>query len=217
MIIETPDGRAVYFECRDPAKTVLEVSHGLDALPPMGGAPQIQGVVEAVSEGDEIAAFYAARLDEEEVTAMAATPGPWTDTGQRDVFVEQLATSVRTSAVDLHLIAEMEPCGDHDDRRRDDARHIVLHDPARALREVAASWKLLRDYQRLRDRKASHESWCRAMPNYTPFTRPGYPSDLDLLREGHFLEQALPLMLGLLKEKAAVYSDHPEYKRAWRP
>jgi hypothetical protein len=42
MIIETSDGRAVYFECRDPGETVLEVSHGLDRMGPMDAALAVE-------------------------------------------------------------------------------------------------------------------------------------------------------------------------------
>lgn len=97
-------------------------------------------------ETDEIADFMAARLDGEEAAAEAATPGPWTDTGQRDVFVEQLATATGTPAADLHLIAEMEACADHPDRRRADAEHIVLHDPPSALASIAADRALLHEH-----------------------------------------------------------------------
>ena len=70
--------------------------------------------------------------------AEAATPGPWTDTGGRDAFVEQLATSAGTPASSLHLIAEMDQCGEHPDRRHADAAHIAGLDPLVAL--AVADW-----------------------------------------------------------------------------
>lgn len=160
--------------------------------------------MEAVNDIDEIAAFYAARLDEDDATArrnIGAGPGSQnglgdTEGGGPNWPDYQTFDGDEITAANAYL-----------DRFR----------PLRMLREVAAGRKLLSEYQHLRERKSSHESHVRAVPHYTPFTRPGWPSDYDLLREGHFLEQALPLVLGLLKEKAAVWSDHPQYKEKWKP
>ena len=140
-------------------------------------------------ETGEIADFMAARLDELEAAAEAATPGPWTDTGQRDVFVEQLATSAGTPAEDLHLIAEMEACGDHPDRRRADAEHIILHDPVRVLASAAA------------DRAMLHEHAAFA----------GIAVNDPSVREW---ANALGRMVRI---RASAWAWHPEYKAGWKP
>lgn len=93
----------------------------------------------------------------------------------------------------------------------------VVYDPARALREAEADRELLREYKRLLERKGSCESHRRAMPHRTPFTAPGWPSEYELQREEHRLEEAIPLVERLIKARAAVYSDHPEYREAWKP
>lgn len=163
-----------------------------------------------MSEAEEIAAFLAARLDEDEEDAREAMndlDGNWsyTDTpGGNHKVTDRLGYSVSE-----HYDVDSAPWFT--------GRHIARHDPARVLREVEAGRKLLREHERLIERKASHEAHLRAAPHYTPFTAPGYPSAYDLQREGHFLEQALPLARGLVAAKAAVYSDHPDYRQAWKP
>lgn len=157
-----------------------------------------------VSEADELAAFYAARLDEDEAAAAAVLGAAETFRG-----APQRSTPLGHQVFDGSGIVVT-----HDRTvvlPSDVATHIARHDPARVLCDVEAGRRLLREYKGLLERKARHESHCRAAPHYTPFTRPGYPSNYDLLRERHFLEQALPQMRELVKARVAVWSDHPEY------
>ena len=149
---------------------------------------------------DELAAFYAARLDEEESAAKANAPadGEWVR-----VICDPVIGAFG---------------GQTRDRNFARGRYIAaMSEPARVLREVEAGRKLLREYERLLERKSSHESHVRAEPHYTPFTRPGYPSAYDLQREGHFLEQAVPLVRELIEDRAAAWDDHPDYKAKWEP
>ena len=75
-----------------------------------------------------LAEFYAARLDEDEAAARAATPGEWAalDGGVMSVENESWPVSSTESA-----------------RNREDRVHIARHDPARVLREVEAKRKIL--------------------------------------------------------------------------
>ena len=77
---------------------------------------------------DDLTAFIAARLDEDEAGAKAATPGPWA--------VDSEGCCVFTG--DRDEVAER--CQD------ESARHIARNDPARVLRDVAAKRNLLALY-----------------------------------------------------------------------
>lgn len=67
------------------------------------------------------------------------------------------------------------------------AEHIVRHDPARVLREVAAKRELLADYERfVAERRRMMGGW-----DSYPETSP------------------------VLTAFAAVYADHPDYKNEW--
>jgi hypothetical protein len=69
------------------------------------------------------------------------------------------------------------------------AEHIVRHDPARVLREVAAKRELLDDYERfVAERRRMMNGW-DSYPEPSP----------------------------VLTAFAAVYADHPDYRDAWRP
>ncbi|MFP8960017.1 DUF6221 family protein [Streptomyces nanhaiensis] len=69
-------------------------------------------------------------------------------------------------------------------------QHIARHDPARVLREVEAGRRLIR----------AHEKWCEGRceakyPNVGPDA-------------AYYWE---------IKNRAAVYADHPDYREKWRP
>ena len=148
-----------------------------------------------VSSSEDLIAFVRARLDEDEAAAMAATPGPWADTGQRDAFVEQAATHAGTPADDLHLIAEMERCDEHGDRRRADAVHI-----ARILRGVDARREILAMWQ---------DQPGRDLPEGVHDGR-----DPDERERDEALKNTLEQVVRLL---AAECSDHPGYREEWKP
>src|SRR6266702_4239538 len=104
----------------------------------------------------DLAAFWAARLDEDEAAANAARAGPWRYDG---------------SAVIAATGLNVTPAGAHHSIHEDDAAHIARHDPARVLREVAADRRIMdRHTPRLLDR------W-QVCSNCRPVD-PEYPSDL---------------------------------------
>ncbi len=87
--------------------------------------------------------FIAARLDEDEATARAATPGPWEWDGYDREYRSRVSQRVTTGT---ELGDEVGSAGDRD------ARHIIRHNPARVLREVTAKRALLADFtDELRD------------------------------------------------------------------
>lgn len=112
---------------------------------------------------DDLIAFVAARLDEDEAIAEAAAR---TDDGHHGRW----------------LAVHFGPCGF--DARVDD--HIARHDPARALREITADRALIAEYLEFNgeyDWQAGlrRAIMCRAMawsdhPDYLPGWMPGAPS-----------------------------------------
>jgi hypothetical protein len=74
----------------------------------------------------------------------------------------------------------------------EEARHIARHDPARVLREVEAKRKIL-------------DRWAKSAAD---------PRDIRLVAHAD-LEGNLAL-LWVVRQLAAVYSDHPDYDPAWR-
>jgi hypothetical protein len=74
------------------------------------------------------------------------------------------------------------------------APHIARHDPARVLREVAAKRAIVERYQR----GASGDL-------------PGWTAGRELIEAG------LAIVLGVLRDLAAAWSDHPDYRAEWRP
>lgn len=88
---------------------------------------------------DELIAFVAARLDQEEAIARAAASvaGPdWTwDPDSRDGYLRTPDGTIMADA--LHV---------EDDQFRP---HVARHDPARVLRDVAAGRRLLANYEEI--------------------------------------------------------------------
>lgn len=129
---------------------------------------------------DDLIAFLNARLDEDEVAAKAASPGPWHLNAEGDTVL----------ADDGIEVAEAFALSGN--QQRATAVHIARHDPARVFREVEADRALLRIY-------------AEAMEFYS---RPGNVS--------HPAGEVTGLLTAILG-RAAVYSDHPDCKDAWKP
>ncbi|WP_219825902.1 DUF6221 family protein [Nonomuraea typhae] len=139
---------------------------------------------------DDLIAFLRARLDDEERTARAATPGPWRVDPDR--LLSGLHRVVTADCIEGptagHEHGSVVVAGDDVGGTAScDAQHIVLHDPARVLREVEAKRQLL-DQFRLRG-----DSVRRTVQ---PATGGVWDDLLRLL--------ALP------------YADHPEFREQWK-
>jgi hypothetical protein len=181
----------------------------------------------------EIAAFIKARLDEDEAAAREASggtvtgePGNWRPAPGGDEWEvhPDLTDGDLGPDGDLELLVALRPnlprppdvMAGHwgavisweSDPVDPDAsvpvaqlRHAALHDPARVLREVEADRRLLDLYERAksyRDRV---------------FARPEPRSISDEMR-------AVTQMMTLeqvLRMRAAVWSDHPDFRDEWRP
>ena len=146
--------------------------------------------MEAVSEADEIAAFYAARLDEEEAAARAMAAAfegvaGWVicENGEFDYTVTagQLATE---GVADLW--------------REDAAGWVARHDPARALRDVAAWRAILADCVRAMSKQSEFNA---------AHARHGSP----------FPAPHANLAFRTLRSLASAYDAHPDCKEVWKP
>lgn len=84
---------------------------------------------------DDLVAFLRARLDEDEQTAAAASPGPWHANAESD---EVLAVDDITVADGFALSGQ---------QLRATTAHIARHDPARVLREVEAKRGVIEQYE----------------------------------------------------------------------
>lgn len=125
-----------------------------------------------------ITEFLNARLNEDEQAARYAFAAH--NDAQPDWY------EIRSGAVNL---------GDHEDELLTfDAgisRHIVRHDPARVLREVAAKRAVLSAHANLADNPHRH-------------TNPR-------------VHAQWVTMIQVVQHMAAVYADHPDYQQEWAP
>ncbi|WP_393057714.1 DUF6221 family protein [Streptomyces sp. LN549] len=138
---------------------------------------------------DDLVQFLRDRLGEDEQTALAAALG-------RSKFAPWRAseTDVYTTEIILaghaHRVADTGPTYSGADGYEEDAAraaHIARHDPARVLREVEAKREIV---------KQADLYLCDSGPGC------GYRT-----KHGH----------NVLRLLALPYSDHPDYRDAWRP
>lgn len=134
-----------------------------------------------------LAEFLAARLDEDEATAKAATPAPWVvdDYDSKTIYVDAHEQYVVP-------IWDMRP----EDQRPEDAAHIARHDPARVLRDVEAKRKILAIHQPHLSDYGEPPTCSACWPEPKIGTHPLYPCST-------------------VRALAAVWSDHPDYRQEW--
>jgi hypothetical protein len=82
-----------------------------------------------------------------------------------------------------------------------DATHVEHHSPERVLREVEAKRRIMERHRRYDGIGSKYTDYCEGCPSGDDS---GYPEvELDECPE--------------LRDLAAVYSDHPDYREEWRP
>ncbi len=140
----------------------------------------------------DLAAFYAVRLDEDEAAAKAATAGPWT-VGR--LFGEDgewhRGSHVAAMGHEKRMLLDMNT-GYVPSKHVETAEHIARHDPARALREVAAGRALLNRY-----------AYCKKLGGV-----PGNEHlDAAVMEYEDYVFPAAVLR----------WSDHPDYRQEWAP
>lgn len=121
-----------------------------------------------------ITEFLYARLDEDEATARAARGATW-------------VASQRGGVVDLDDTHRHQIAGGDGGLAWSDAEFMAYHDPARALREIAAKRFLI-------------DQWA---DRYS--TNP------------HIVAYEVSDAIDVLHALATVYADHPDYRQEWTP
>lgn len=149
-----------------------------------------------------IITFIAARLDEDEREARAATDGPWRYNPVKQwLLIEDEQTRALAARSGI-LGEEFVGCGPldstvcvaatgraNDPQSMADARFIARHDPARALREIAAKRRLLAKHAPVIDGTQSTWTWFEGSESES--------------------ESVLTIL-------ASVWSDHPDFREEWR-
>lgn len=154
----------------------------------------------------DLIAFLSARLDEDEAAVKAATPGPWAweATGDKDNswavgLVQDDDEQPLSGQIEHGQGVVIDGVCESINGHVPDADHIARHDPARSLREVEADRAIL---DRL-DRAARYRDQVFAQ---------------EPPRSGSDEMRAVTTMLTLesvVKLRAAIYSDHPDYRPEW--
>jgi len=146
---------------------------------------------------DGLIAFLNARLNEDEATAKTATAGPWEFEG--DDPTDDEIYSVHDGIVDLVGVT----VAFTRDRNVANGQHIALHDAARVLREVEAKRAIIAGHGPPNGgRDADRCRVCTAIA----YTGMGHA-------DARRFRAPCPTLLFL----AAVWSDHPDYRKEWKP
>jgi hypothetical protein len=143
------------------------------------------------SSADDLVAFYAARLDETEVVAKAASrlgPSWYVDGESGEVAARQPEPPANRMEI-VYITCDAE--GLTPSVEEAEAQHIALHDPARTLRRVAAGRKLLAEYE-------------EAARIQNGFRESGY-------EEGR--REVLEMECRL---RAYEWDDHPDFNPRWK-
>jgi hypothetical protein len=149
---------------------------------------------------DELIAFLAARLDEDEAAAKAWASPPWREdathwqvVGQREPRYDngrgETLTVIDVSGRPVDFAEAIQVRWDSNGER---AEHIARHDPARVLADVAADRALL---------TALSEA---------------AKADLGITGEPYDAGWCEALELAV-KIRAARFADHPDYRQEWKP
>ena len=138
---------------------------------------------------DDLAAFISARLSEDEAMAKAAAERQPYDEWDAVGAGGEDDVALSNWRVVAIAIPGLKP--EHSPAARAVMRHIARHDPARVLREVAAKRAIVARYGE-------------------PFAGLGLGEQLQLSQERQGLWFAV-------RELAAIWSDHPDYRAEWAP
>lgn len=139
---------------------------------------------------DDLTAFVTARLDEDEAAAIAAGDGAAESARWRTREHPSDSGIVRDGQGAVVIYDEGVPSDE-------DAAHIARHDPDRALRDVAAKRAIVARHKPLSGVGGMYCAWCS--------------DDTDTAS----LNWRWPCPD--IRDLAAVYSGHPDYRQEWAP
>jgi hypothetical protein len=131
----------------------------------------------------DLVEFLRARLDRDERVARACAGASWTASPSGRIQVESEKGTNGQTPEDCFVAAAENGAY---------AEHIARHDPARALREVAAKRQILDDYEK--------DAWAMSRG-----------------RSDQTLEAVQAARLTVLRLLAQTYRGHPSYRDEWRP
>jgi Family of unknown function (DUF6221) len=151
---------------------------------------------------DDLTAFLAARLDEDEAAARAAigTPYPVPPGLGHGVWAAgDPSTGIQDKAA---IYGDGMTIYDEGGHTTAQAAHIARHDPARVLLEVAAKRAILDLHY----------------PGAAPH---GAPEGMEICAgeesDGDTWEMATRWPCPTVQALAAIYSGHPDYRQEWKP
>jgi hypothetical protein len=134
--------------------------------------------------------FLRARLAEDETAAKAALPGPWMTGRVADHLVGNVVYG-QSRDWPGHIV---QVCNvDYGHNKAADSEHIVRHDPARVQRETEAKRRIMERHY------ANEDGMCEGCPT----------SEITLDPQIEISE------CPELRDLAAIYSDHPDYRQEW--
>lgn len=137
----------------------------------------------------DLVAFLAARLDEDEAAALHVQS--WDAEHEKDMPEAEMRECIELASQRKRNYDQ--PWWAANMRYQLDRRKLP-GDPARVLREVKAKRAIVQRYEH------------------------GTAGDLPEWKTGRYLiEAALAILLGVLRDLAAIYSDHPDYRAEWAP
>ena len=172
---------------------------------------------------NDIAAFIAVRLDEDEAAAIEGRPDPsdprtgeWTDYGhhptpqdrRQDRDVQMVGTETEETGWMVCEVGQF-------DRAAMIAAHIARYDPARALRNVSSTRRLVAEVTAMPHLYVEGDSWfscSQAVSEWRPDEGPGSGCS-DEKRAGKPCDCGRDAKVGrMLGIVAGRWSDHPDYR-----
>lgn len=147
----------------------------------------------------DLVTFLRARFDEDEALARAATPGPWVGRDLENAVDPTITGDGVDEWGEPTYVAQTAYDGLSDTTTNSvaDARHIIRHDPARVLAEVAAKRAIIGLHAVVEPGEWRTVAACAQCGDARTY-------------ESYMVEWPCPTLRAL----AQVYADHPDYDEA---
>ncbi len=137
--------------------------------------------------------FLKARLDEDELVALDASPGPWSPNAEADEVVAEDGITV----CDGFALSG--------NQLRATVQHITRYDPARVLREVAAKRLALEEVTYWEGRVEAGAVYADRPANRVQ----------QLADDAQGVAHRFEATQAILRALATAYADHSEYRSEW--
>lgn len=147
---------------------------------------------------DDLAAFLAARYDEAQALAEAATPGPWTaivhTTDDQGIIIDSHYPPGNGHILGSAIMS------DDETRNRENAAHIAATDPAHRLRDIALKRAILAEHK-----------------HYPAFTPDEYDFGCGVCHDNGDYGVCGYGWCATVRHLGTEFSDHPDYRPEWKP